>query len=147
MPFYHWTEMERSVISPHYSSAEGPTIKGGNIEVGRYRYAAGTGAKPHKHPEEQLVNVLSGKMRFRVGAEERILGPGDAVLIPPNMEHEASAVDGEVEIISCKSVVAETRFLSGQDAKQSRQKNANRSSKSKTKRKTQIRIANSKIRK
>ena len=106
MPFYNWSAMERSVISPHYSTAEGPTIKGGKIEVGRYRYAAGTGAKPHKHPEEQVVNVLSGKFRFRVGGEERILGPGDAALIPPNTEHEASAVDSEVEIISCKNIVA-----------------------------------------
>ena len=106
MPFYNWSKMKRSVISPQYSTAEGPTIKGGKIEVGRYRFAAGTGAKPHKHPDEQVVNVLSGKMRLRVGGEERILGPGDAALIPPNTEHEASTVDREVEIISCKNIVA-----------------------------------------
>lgn len=105
MPFYSWSEMERSVISPQYSTAEGPTIKGGKIEVGRYRYAAGTGAKPHKHPEEQVINVLSGKFRVRVGREERILGAGDAALIPPNTEHEAWTVDGDVEIISCKNIV------------------------------------------
>jgi hypothetical protein len=34
MPFYNWTEMDRSVISPQYSTAEGPTIKGGQIEAG-----------------------------------------------------------------------------------------------------------------
>ena len=106
MPFFNWSEMDRSVISPHYSTAEGPTIKGGKIEVGRYRYAAGTGAKPHRHPQEQVINVLSGKMRVRVGEEERVLGPGDAVLIPPNTEHEAWTVDGEVEIVSCKDIVA-----------------------------------------
>lgn len=106
MPFYNWSEMERSVISPQYSTAEGPTIKGGKIEVGRYRFAAGTGSKPHKHPEEQLINVLFGKFRVRVGEEERILGAGDAALIPPNTEHEACALDSEVEIISCKNIVA-----------------------------------------
>lgn len=106
MPFYNWSEMERSVISPQYSTAEGPTIKGGKIEVGRYCYAAGTGAKPHKHPEEQVINVLSGKFRVRVGGEERTLGPGDAALIPPNTEHEAWTVDSGVEIISCKNIVS-----------------------------------------
>jgi quercetin dioxygenase-like cupin family protein len=90
--------MQRSAISPQYSTAEGPTIKGTKIEVGRYRFAAGTGAKPHKHPDEQLINVVSGKFRVRVGGEERILGAGDAV-------HEASTVDGEVEVISCKNIV------------------------------------------
>lgn len=106
MPFYNWSQMEGSVISPQYSTADGPTIKGVKIEVGRYRYAAGTGAKPHQHPQEQLINVLAGKLRVRVGGEERILGPGDAVLIPPNTEHEAWTVSGEAEILSCKNIVA-----------------------------------------
>jgi quercetin dioxygenase-like cupin family protein len=106
MPFYNWGEMERSVISPQYSAAEGPTIKGAKIEVGRYRYGAGTGATPHRHAEEQVISVLSGKLRLRVGAEERILGAGDAALIPSNTEHEAWTVDSEVEIISCKNIVS-----------------------------------------
>ena len=106
MPFYNWTEMDRSVISPQYSAAEGTTIKGGLIEVGRYRFAPGTGSKPHKHPEEQVINVLSGKFRVRIGNEERILGPGEAALVPANIEHEARAMDSEVEIISCKNIVS-----------------------------------------
>lgn len=105
MPFYNWDEMRRSVISPHYSTAEGPTIKGAKIEIGYYRYAAGTGAKPHRHPQEQVINVLAGRVRIRIGDEERILGPGEAAHIPPNMEHEAWTVDGEAEILSCKDVV------------------------------------------
>ena len=106
MPFHNWSQMERSVISPQYSTAEGPTIKGAKIEVGRYSLAAGTGAKPHRHPQEQVINVLAGKLRVRVGDEERILGPGDAALIPANTEHEAWTVDGEAEILSCKDIVA-----------------------------------------
>ena len=106
MPFYNWTEMDRSVISPQYSAGVRATIKGGQIEVGRYGFAAGTGSKPHKHPEEQVINVLSGNFRVRIGNEERILGPGEAALVPPNTEHEARAVDSEVEIISCKNIVS-----------------------------------------
>ena len=105
MPVYNWDQMERSVISPHYSTAEGPTIKGAKIEVGRYRYAAGTGAKPHRHPEEQVINVLAGRLKVRVGDEEWVLGPGDAVLIPPHTDHEAWTVDGAAEILSCKDIV------------------------------------------
>ena len=105
MPFFNWSQMDRSVISPQYSTAEGPTIKGGQIEVGRYRFAPGTGSNPHQHPEEQVINVLSGKFRVRIGNEERILGPGEAALVPPNTEHQATAMDSEVEIISCKNIV------------------------------------------
>lgn len=106
MPFFNWNQMEEKVISPQYSTAEGPTIKGRKIEVGRYRYAAGTGAKPHRHPEEQVIIVLAGKLRARVGGEERIVSPGEAVHIPPNTEHEAWTVDGEAQILSCKDIVA-----------------------------------------
>jgi quercetin dioxygenase-like cupin family protein len=105
MPFYTWDELQKSVISPRYSTAQGPTITGLRIEIGRYRYPAGTGAKPHQHPEEQVINILAGRLRVRVGSEERILGPGDAVHIPPNTEHEVCTVDGEAEILSCKDVV------------------------------------------
>src|SRR4029450_10403236 len=98
MPFYNWSEMKRTAISPQYSTAEGPTIKGTKIEGGGYGFAAGTGARLHKPPEDQLINVVSGKFRVRVGGEERMLGAGDAVLIPPNIEHEASTVDGEVAV-------------------------------------------------
>ena len=106
MPFFNWSQMHRSVISPQYSTAEGPTIKGGQIEVGRYRFAPGTGSKRHQHPEEQVINVLSGKLRVRIGNEESILGPGEAALVPPNTEHQATAMDSEVEIISCTNIVS-----------------------------------------
>jgi quercetin dioxygenase-like cupin family protein len=98
--------MTPELVTPDYSTAAGGTIRGERIEVGCYRYPPGTGAKPHRHPEEQVINVLAGKLRVRVGEEERILGPGDAVHIPPSTEHEAWAVEGEVEILSCKDIVA-----------------------------------------
>ena len=89
MPFYNWSQMPGGVISPHYSTAAGPTVKGAKIEVGCYRYPPGTGAKPHRHPQEQVINVRAGKLRVRVGAEEQILVPGEVVRTPPNTQHQA----------------------------------------------------------
>jgi quercetin dioxygenase-like cupin family protein len=103
--FLKLTEMQRSVITPEHSTAEGPTIKGRRIEVGYYRYPAGTGAKPHAHPEEQVITVLKGRIRSRVASEEKILGPGEAVYIPANVEHENWSLGEEVEFISCKDVL------------------------------------------
>ena len=105
MGFYKLSEMQRTVITPEHSTAEGPTIKGKRIEVGYYRYPAGTGAKPHTHPEEQVITVLKGRIRSRVGGEEKILGPGEAVHIPANAEHENWPIEEDVEFISCKDVV------------------------------------------
>ena len=107
MTFYKLSEMGRTVITPEHSSAEGPTIKGKKIEVGYYRYPAGTGANTHAHPQEQVITVLKGKITSQVsGGEEKILGPGEAVYIPAGVEHKNWAVgDEDVEFISCKDVV------------------------------------------
>ena len=104
--FYKLAEMDRTVITPEHSTAEGPTIKGKNVEVGYYRYPPQTGANPHSHPEEQVITVLKGRMRSKVAdSEEKILGPGEAIYIPAGVEYSNWSVEEEVEFISCKDVV------------------------------------------
>jgi quercetin dioxygenase-like cupin family protein len=104
MPFYKWSEIEKDLITPEYSSAHGPNIRGEKIEVGLFFYPAGTEAKPHAHPNEQIMVVIRGKGKWRVGKEEKVLGPGEAVLIPANIEHELNIIE-DLEIINCKDVV------------------------------------------
>lgn len=42
----------------------------------------------HVHPrQEERFHVLEGTLAFRVGGEERRLGPGDEVVVPPNTPH------------------------------------------------------------
>jgi quercetin dioxygenase-like cupin family protein len=50
---------------------------------------AGAHATAHKHPHEQIAWILKGKMEFRLGNERRTCGPGDVVVIPGGVEHEA----------------------------------------------------------
>jgi quercetin dioxygenase-like cupin family protein len=50
---------------------------------------AGAHAAAHKHANEQIAWMLTGKMEFRLGGERRTCGPGDVVVIPPGVEHEA----------------------------------------------------------
>jgi quercetin dioxygenase-like cupin family protein len=53
----------------------------------------------HAHPNEQNGLVLSGEMRFRVGDEEQVLGPGGTWQIPSNVPHQAQAgAEGAVVI-------------------------------------------------
>ena len=105
MTFYKLAELERTGISPENSTAERPTIKGKRIEVSYYRYPAGTVKKPHAHPEEQIIIVLKGSLGYRVEGKEKILGPGEAVHIPANVEHDNWALDDEVEFIACRDLV------------------------------------------
>ena len=50
---------------------------------------AGVHVEPHSHANEQIVWMLKGKMEFRLGTEQRVCGPGEAVVIPGGEEHEA----------------------------------------------------------
>ena len=50
---------------------------------------AGAHAAAHKHAHEQIAWILNGKMEFRLGSERRTCGPGDVVVIPGGVEHEA----------------------------------------------------------
>jgi len=50
---------------------------------------AGAHATAHKHPNEQIAWMLKGKMEIRLGSERRSCGPGDVVVIPGGIEHEA----------------------------------------------------------
>ena len=53
----------------------------------------------HSHPHEQAGLVLSGKLRFRIGNEERIVGAGDAFLIPKNLVHSGQVIEGPVKVL------------------------------------------------
>ncbi|MFH1489022.1 MAG: dimethylsulfonioproprionate lyase family protein [Pseudomonadota bacterium] len=107
MPFYKWEDLKSELITPKYSTAYGPTISGEKMEIGLLSFPPGTEAKPHAHPNEQFMIVLKGRGLWNVGGEEKILGPGEVVFNPPNVEHSIKVLDEELEVINCKDVVAD----------------------------------------
>ena len=50
---------------------------------------------PHAHPRmEETWEVLSGRAGFRIGDDELIAGPGDVVVAPPGVVHNAWNLSG-----------------------------------------------------
>lgn len=47
----------------------------------------------HSHPHEQVGMVISGRALFRVGDEEKVLGPGEMYFIPGGIEHRVEALE------------------------------------------------------
>jgi quercetin dioxygenase-like cupin family protein len=72
---------------------------------------AGAHAAAHTHPHEQIAWMLKGRMEFRLGNERRSCGPGDVVVIPGGVEHEASFPE-DTEVIDIFSPPRED-FLTG----------------------------------
>jgi quercetin dioxygenase-like cupin family protein len=53
----------------------------------------------HRHPAEQNGLVLRGQMTFRIGDEERVLGPGGTWRILGDTPHSATAGPDGAEVI------------------------------------------------
>jgi mannose-6-phosphate isomerase-like protein (cupin superfamily) len=65
--------------------------------------APGAGTRRHYHARtEEIYVVLAGSGRMEVDGDERGVGPGDAILIPPRLWHEIRADDdGELRFLCC----------------------------------------------
>src|SRR5262245_30364228 len=52
----------------------------------------------HAHDSEQMTYVLQGALRFLVGGEEITVREGEVLHIPPNVEHQAEALEDTFEL-------------------------------------------------
>jgi quercetin dioxygenase-like cupin family protein len=98
MPTFRWSELATEAIDPEHSAATGAVYRGEQLEVALARYPAGSTVKAHSTPHEQVHSVLRGRVRYRVGGEEQVVGPGEAVLVRPGVVHAAEIVD-ELEVV------------------------------------------------
>jgi quercetin dioxygenase-like cupin family protein len=105
MPFINLNEMPGEVISPGHSTANGPTVTGNELEIGYYTEPKNSGAKPHHHKSEQMMLVLEGRLRMRIGDETREIGPGELALISSDLEHEQIALEENTRFVSFKRSV------------------------------------------
>jgi quercetin dioxygenase-like cupin family protein len=81
--------------------ALGPSIgrrmlNGEAMTLAQITLAAGAAVSEHEHPNEQIATVVSGRLRFVVGGEEREVGPGESVLIPGGVPHRVDALADSV---------------------------------------------------
>jgi len=82
-------------------------IHGERLMICRLTIAPGTVTPAHDHLHEQMTIVERGRVRFIVGSEERVFGPGDVILIPSRFRHGATMLDEEVVLIDIFSPIRE----------------------------------------
>jgi quercetin dioxygenase-like cupin family protein len=106
MPLIRLDEIEKEYVTPKYSTAFGELVAGDRIEVGRLRFDADEGAVEHAHPQEQVMLIISGRLRVEIPSEgeDSELGPGEGFHARSNVKHRVTAVEDTV-VISCKDVV------------------------------------------
>ena len=53
---------------------------------------------PHRHPQDMICYLVSGKIRETIGDESKILIAGDSWYVPSNIEHESFTIVDSVMI-------------------------------------------------
>jgi unsaturated pyranuronate lyase len=71
-------------------------LNGNAMTLARITLAQGAVVPEHSHPNEQIATVLSGRLRFRLGGEERVVDAGSSVLIAGDVPHEVEALEDSV---------------------------------------------------
>lgn len=69
------------------------------FNVVKYTYPPGTFFANHSHDVDKKDTVLEGRFRMRAQGEEFVLGPGDMLLVPAGVVHEAEVM-GKKPVVS-----------------------------------------------
>lgn len=81
----------RSGVTRKVFTGEGATLAWTKLEPGHE-------PRPHSHAYEQIVYIIAGRVRFTVGDESSECGPGDMLVVPPDVQHYAETIGNEPAI-------------------------------------------------
>lgn len=95
MQTYKWDTVAVERLSEKISRR---MIVGAREMLVRWEFRKGAVAARHSHPHEQIVVMVEGKLRLGVGDAETIMGSKDIAVIPPDVPHEAEALEDTVVI-------------------------------------------------
>jgi len=91
----------------------GKFIHANNVTVAFWSIAAGSKLPEHKHPNEQITNVVNGVLELIIEGEMKSLKAGETAVISSNIPHQGTAVT-DCNIIDVFSPVREDyRFEEG----------------------------------
>jgi len=74
--------------------------RGGRLNVTAFAFDAGEQLTEHQAARTAIVQVLSGRLRFTVDAEQLDLGPGSWLHMEPNAPHSLIASEPTVMLLT-----------------------------------------------
>ena len=84
------------------------------MTVARIHLSAGAVVPSHQHVNEQVANVVSGRLRFVVAGDEVEVAAGESIALPAHVPHEVEALEDSL-VIDVFSPVRDD-WLRGDDA-------------------------------
>lgn len=55
----------------------------------------------HRHPQEEVWNLLEGELAITIGGTEHVARPGCAAIVPPNIPHSARVLG------ACRAIIVD----------------------------------------
>lgn len=90
--FFRWDDLPEDAARPGVPLRR---RQGRSMTAMLVRLYPGVVVTPQRHPEEQLVHLLGGRLRLQVGEQVQVLAPGHAALIPADVPHTGEALGAE----------------------------------------------------
>jgi len=95
MQHYTWDEMEKEVLSDHFSRR---FVTGEKAMLAQNFLKKGGLVPTHQHESEQITYILEGALRFRLEGKEVTVTKGQVLLIPSNVPHSAEALEDTLDL-------------------------------------------------
>lgn len=94
---FRWDEMEKETVS---DTIKRRIVTGERAMLAHIYLDKGARVPKHSHHNEQITYLLEGTLKFWIGEEreELILKAGEVLHIPPNVPHEAEALEDCLDV-------------------------------------------------
>ena len=69
------------------------------MTFGHYVFDDGASIHEHSHPNEEVWNVLDGRLEVRIAGVTQVAGPGMVAIVPPNALHSVRALSSGAAIV------------------------------------------------
>ena len=71
-----------------------------SMTFAHYEFAAGSTIHEHFHPEEEVYEVIEGKLELTIDGKSEIAKPGIVAIVPANSRHSVRALtDGRLIVV------------------------------------------------
>jgi len=88
-----WHEKPVEQLSPTVGRQ---VVHTATMSVARILLKRGAVVPRHAHENEQVANVLEGRMLFRTDEGDHVVGSGESIVFPADAPHEAEALEDSV---------------------------------------------------
>jgi len=90
-----WNSVELERLNP---LLQRQFVVGEKVMVARILLKKGCVVPLHSHHNEQITYILEGVLKFGLNGEEVIVRAGEVLCIPPNVPHDAVALEDTVDL-------------------------------------------------